>query len=105
MNLDNRRWLVIPSTIVDSINFSQILDNSIEGLRYSIDGTKTFIKYEVIEVLETYTETIFNPEAMRQETKTTEAGIYGRPSIYSEEYMEYNHQDILTILSTSDWIK
>jgi hypothetical protein len=104
MYLNNRRWLVIPSTIVNSINFNQILDNSIEGLRYSVDGTKTFIKYEVIEVLETYTETIFNPEVMIYETKTTEAGIYGRPSIYSTEYIEYNHQDILTLLSTNEWI-
>jgi hypothetical protein len=105
MNLDNRRWLVIPSKIVDVINFSQILDNSLDGLRYSIDVTKTLIKYEILEVLETYTQTIFNPEAMIYETKTIEAGIYGRPSIYSEEYIEYNHQDILTLLSTSDWSK
>ena len=42
----NRRWLVIPSTIVELIDFNQILETSVESLRFSIDGSKTFIKYE-----------------------------------------------------------
>lgn len=34
---------------------------------------------------------------------TTEAGIYGRPDIYSEELTEYTYDDILELLSTSEW--
>ena len=36
-------------------------------------------------------------------TVTTEAGTYGRPSVYSEDYAEYNHADILDLLATEDW--
>ena len=46
----NRRWLVIPSSITGSIDFNQVLEASPESLRFSIDGTKTFIKYEINEV-------------------------------------------------------
>jgi hypothetical protein len=105
MNLDNRRWLVIPASIVYTIDFSQIIDNTLEGLRYNTDGTETFIKYDVNEVLETYTKSFFNQTTRKKDTYTIEAGIYGRPSIYSSEYSEYNHQDILTLLSTSEWYK
>jgi hypothetical protein len=99
----NRRWLVIPSTIVELIDFNQILETSVESLRFSIDGSKTFIKYEVNEVLETYTTTNINPETGETITNTIEAGIYGRPSIYSTEYTEYKHSEILELLQTSDW--
>ena len=44
---ENRRWLVIPATEVENVNFNQVLENNVEGLRYSLDGTKTFVKYEV----------------------------------------------------------
>ena len=42
-------------------------------------------------------------ETSEETTHTTEAGIYGRPSIYSDSYTEYTHQDILTLLATSAW--
>jgi hypothetical protein len=100
---ENRRWLVIPSDIVDTIDFTQVLESSPESLRYSIDGSKTFIKYEINEVLEPTTNTFVNPETLEETSYTIEAGIYGRPSIYSEEYPEYNHQEILDLLSTEEW--
>jgi hypothetical protein len=31
------------------------------------------------------------------------AGIYGRPSIYSSSYSEYDHQEILDLLTGSNW--
>ena len=99
----NRRWLVIPSSIIEQINFNQILESSVDSLRFSIDGTKTFIKYEINEVLETYTITNINPETGETITSTIESGIYGRPSIYSTEYDEYTHSEILELLNTEDW--
>jgi hypothetical protein len=100
---ENRRWLVIPSDIVDTIDFNQVLEASLESLRYSIDGSKTFIKYEINEVLEPTTNIFVNPETLEETSYTIEIGIYGRPSIYSEEYPEYNHQEILDLLSTEEW--
>ena len=99
----NRRWLVIPSSITESIDFNQVLEASPESLRFSIDGTKTFIKYEINEVLETTTNTFTNPKTLEEVEYTIEAGIYGRPSIYSEEYPELNHEEILALLATEEW--
>jgi hypothetical protein len=72
---DNRRYLIIPSSIVDDINFSQVHETSKDTLRYSVDNSKTFIKYD----------------------------LPNRPDIYSEEYNEYTHEEILEILSGEDW--
>ena len=101
---ENRRWLVIPTDITGSIDFNEVLESSVEGLRLSLDGTQTFIKYEINEVLEEYTEEYYDAEDPTiVHTNTIEVGVYGRPSIYSEEYNEYNHQEILSLLSTNEW--
>ena len=99
----NRRWLVIPSSATGSIDFNQVLEASPESLRFSLDGTKTFIKYEINEVLETTINTFINSETLEEGSYTIKAGIYGRPSIYSEEYPELNHEEILALLSTEEW--
>ena len=101
---ENRRWLVIPTDITGSINFNEVLESSVESLRLSLDETQTFVKYRVNEVLEEYTEEYYDAEDPTiTHTNTIEAGVYGRPSIYSEEYNEYNHQEILSLLSTNEW--
>lgn len=102
---ENRRWLVIPTNITGSINFNEVLESSLESLRTNVDGTKTFVKYEISEVLETYDMTSISPEGGEPIVSTVTAGIYGRPSIYSEEYPEYNHQEILALLATEEWTK
>ena len=102
---ENRRWLVIPVSIVDDIDFNQVHEPNAESLRKSIDETLTFVKYEVNVVEETYTETFEDLETGEEITNTVEAGVYGRPSIYSEEYTEYTHSEILELLSTEQWIK
>jgi len=99
----NRRWLVIPTSIIDDIDFNQVHEPNAESLRKSVDETLTFIKYEVTVVEETYTETFEDIETGEEVTNTIEAGTYGRPSIYSEEYTEYTHSEILELLSTEQW--
>ena len=99
----NRRWLVIPSSITGSIDFNQVLELSPESLRFLIDGTKTFIKYEINEVLETTTNIFKDPQTLEDVSYTIQAGIYGRPSIYSEQYPELNHEEILALLATEEW--
>jgi hypothetical protein len=100
---ENRRWLVIPTTLTGSINFEQVLEGDTNGLRLSVDGTKTFIKYEISVVPEDYTVTVPNPETGGEHTYTVYAGTYGRPDIYTEEYQEYTHQEILELLATPEW--
>jgi len=103
MRFENRRWLVVPTSIVDDIDFNQVHESNIESLRKSVDETLTFVKYEVNVVEETYTETFEDIETGEEVTNTIEAGTYGRPSLYSEEYTEYTHSEILELLSTEQW--
>jgi hypothetical protein len=103
MEFRNRRWLVIPTTIIDDIDFNEIREPNSESLRHSLNGEKTFIKYDVKVVQKTYTETFIDEITGDEISVTTEAGIYGRPTIYSEDYNEYTHPEILELLSTEEW--
>ena len=76
-HFSNRRWVIIPSTSIDEINFSDVLETSENTLRKSIDETKTFVKYE----------------------GTQPASVAALAGVSSE----YNHGEILTELSTAEW--
>ena len=99
----NRRWLVIPASEVPNVNFSQVLDAGPDSLRYSLDGSETFVKYEVQVLYEPVTYTWINPETGQEETTTIPAGTYGRPDIYNGVYPEYMHQPMLELLSGPEW--
>jgi hypothetical protein len=103
MNYENRRYLIIPTSITGSINFSQVGETSVETLRLSVDGTKTFVKYEIAIEPEDRTVTYTNPETGEEETHIITAGVYGRPSVYSPEYPEYTHSQILEELGGEEW--
>ncbi len=94
MNYENRRYLIIPTSITGSIDFTQVLETSIDTLRLSIDGTKTFVKYTI------HTEGNVTEEEQETEEEVT---VYGRPDIYLEEYNEYTHEEILEVLFTEEW--
>lgn len=82
MDFKNRRYLIIPTSIKEQIDFSQVLETSVDTLRLSVDGSKTFVKYNI----------------------TIEDGVtYGRPNIYSEEYDEYTYDDFKEILNLPQW--
>jgi hypothetical protein len=100
---DNRRYLIIPTTITGSIDFNQVHETSIETLRLSVDGTKTFVKYDVTIIPEDITETYWDAQTGEEKIATTPAGIYGRPSFYSSNYQEYTHSEILEVLSGEEW--
>lgn len=100
---ENRRWLVIPSDITGSIDFSQVIEGSAEALRYSIDGSKTFVKYSVNNVTASYTEQYINAETGETGSYEVQAGVYGRPSIYTPDYPEYVYSEILNLLQTEEW--
>ena len=100
----NRRWVIIPATEVDNIDFSQVMESSPGSLRYSVDGSKTFIKYDIYVVEEDQIHTHINPETGEEETTTTLAGIYGRPDFLDYDTVtEYTHSEILAILATEEW--
>ena len=100
---ENRRWLVLPVEKIEDINFNQVEEYNADSLRKSIDGTKTFVKYDIVDVKEDIVEKYVDPETDTEKTNTTKAGIYGRPDVYSTDYTEYNHEDILALLATDEW--
>ena len=63
---------------LESIDFSEVLETSIDTVRKSIDGTKTFVKWEG--------DTI--PSSV--DSLTTKEG-------------PYTYQEIIDILNTPDW--
>lgn len=102
---ENRRYLIIPISITGSINFNEVIETGAENLTTSVDGTKTFVKYDV-HIKENEEIIVFvNPETQIQETVILESGIYGRPSFYSEQYLECTHNMILSLLETPEWKK
>lgn len=68
-----RTYCIINSDEVSSVDFNQVLETSADTLRYSVDGTKTFVKYEGTQ-----------------------------PSFLSGK-TEYTHSEILAILATDEW--
>jgi hypothetical protein len=56
-------------------------------------------------VTASYTQSFINPETRETGSYVVEARTYGRPAIYSEEYAEYNHQEILELLATPEWTR
>jgi hypothetical protein len=100
---ENRRWLILPAELTGSINFNQVLEASPTTLRYSIDKTETFVKYDVTVITASYTQSYYNPETHQTQSYIVEAGIYGRPDIYSPIYPEYLYQPMLDLLATPFW--
>lgn len=68
-----RTYCIIDASDVSSVDFSQVAETSADTLRYSVDGTKTFVKYEG-----------------------------DQPSFLSGK-TEYTHSEILAILATDEW--
>jgi hypothetical protein len=100
----NRRWLVLPTSVLESVNFDQVLEHSVENLRLSIDGAEALVSYDVTIIPETYTQTGILGESGDIHEFTVEAGTYGRPSIYNEgTFNEYNHVEILELMLTDKW--
>ena len=77
LNIENRSYLMFNVSEISNIDFSEVLEDSVDTLRKSIDGTKTFVKY--LDSMPTSVSSL-----------TTKEG-------------PYNHSEFLSILSTSSW--
>lgn len=69
----SRKYVIISADEVDSVNFSQVDEKSADTIRYSLDGSLTFVKYDG--------------------AKPT--FLYGKDT--------YTHSEIITILATDEW--
>lgn len=43
---EDRSYFIIPSTEISNIDFNFVLETSAETLRFSVNGSKTFVKWE-----------------------------------------------------------
>ena len=66
-------YCIIDASEVSSVDFDQVAETSADTLRYSLDGTKTFVKYE------------------------------GTQPFFLLGKTEYTHEEILSILSGPEW--
>lgn len=75
---EHRNFMIFNVSELDSVDFTQVLETSKDTVRKSIDETKTFVKWE---------------------------GSLVPPSVDSLTTKEgpYNYEEILVILSGSDW--
>jgi hypothetical protein len=77
MDYNQRQFMIFSITELSQIDFTQVCETSIDTVRKSVDETKTFVKWDGTM-----------PECV--ESLTTKEG-------------PYTYEEILTILSTSEW--
>ena len=75
---DNRQYAVFAVSELNLIDFSQVLETSVDTVRKSVDGTRTFVKWDGVE----------QPACIN--SLTTIEGTY-------------THEAILAILNGADW--
>ncbi len=73
----NRRYVIFNVTELLQINFNQVYETSIDTVRKSVDGTKTFVKYDM-------------PQPSSVAALTTKS-------------QEYTYDEMLNILTGSAW--
>jgi len=73
MAYENRKYVIINASEVGSVDFSQVNETSASTLRYSLDDSQTFVKFD----------------------GDTPSFLDGKTS--------YTHSQILTILDGEDW--
>ena len=74
---ENRKFMIFSVTELDQIDFTQVCETSADTVRKSVDGTKTFVKWEGSM-----------PECVSE--LTTKEG-------------PYTYEEILEILATEEW--
>jgi hypothetical protein len=74
---DNRQFMIFNVSELPQIDFNEVLETSAETVRLSVDGTKTFVKWE-------------NNIPSSVQSLTTKEG-------------PYTYDEILNILSTPEW--
>ena len=78
MDYNNRQFMILSVTELPNIDFTQVKETSIDTVRKSVDGTKTFVKWDGEEV----------PSSVA--TLETKEG-------------PYTYEEIIVILATEEW--
>ncbi len=46
MSFENRNYMIFDTSETGSVDFNQVLEDSTDTLRLSVDGTQTFVKWD-----------------------------------------------------------
>jgi hypothetical protein len=68
-----KKYVILDTAEISSVDFNQVLETSIDSLRYSVDGSKFLLKYE------------------------------GDTPSFLEGKTQYTHSEILAELATDEW--
>ena len=74
---ENRKYVVFNTSETGSIDFSQVIENSKDTIRFNLSGSQTFVKYE--------------------------GSMPSSVSSLSSKSTEYSHSIMLNILTGSEW--
>ena len=77
MAYEDRNYMIFPLSQSGVIDFNHVLETSVDTLRVSVDGTKTFVKWDGEQ-----------PACVASLTSTEGP---------------YTHSEILAIMATADW--
>ena len=69
---ENRKYVIIEASEVDSVDFSKVLETSANTLRWNNDNSKTFVKYEGSEPSFLSGKTTFTESQILEELQKTE---------------------------------
>lgn len=69
----SKKYVILDAVDVPSIDFSQVMETSADTLRYSVDGSQTFVKFD------------------------------GATPSFLDGKTQYTHSEILTILAGPEW--
>lgn len=75
---ENRNFMIFNTTELSQIDFTQVLETSSDTVRKSVDGAKTFVKWEGTVI------------PLSIDNLTTKEG-------------PYNYEEMLNILNTEEW--
>ena len=76
---ENRQFAIFSTSELDQINFSEVLETSAETVRKSVDGTKTFVKWD---------------------SETPPPSVQALTTIQGY----YTYEEMLDILSGEEWV-
>lgn len=105
MNYDNRNYVIFNVSEIDKIDFNQVLETSAETLRKSVDGTRTFVKWDTRFTQVNHGSPAEDPSAASGSTQTV-AAPPGYPSFYDDLTTKegpYTHEEMLELLNTPEW--
>ena len=96
-NIENRRWVIFDTSETGSIDFSQVMETSVNTLRLNNSGSQTF-EYEKGDNIPA-NKSVGDVRIAATASIDTPACVLS----LSTKSQEYTHSEILNVLTGSEW--